>query len=65
MRIAFDAKLMRPACVILQAAFGCGPSIAHRFPTTSWLLAPTPDMHVYEIDEDNLKKLVQRVKEKL
>ena len=52
-RIAFDFTLMRPGCVLLQAAMGGytneGKNTAHDFPTDSWLLAPTKDLKIYEI----------------
>lgn len=57
MKIAYDTKLKRPGCVLLQAALGGSP-IAHHFPTDSWLLAPTPDMKLYEITTDQLIQLI-------
>ncbi len=66
-RIAFDIKLMRPACVILQAALGCDPSAAHRFSSEDWLTHLTPDMQVYPVTEsqiDQLIVMVRRHKEK-
>lgn len=61
-RFAYDAKLRQPACVLLQAAFGCNYSLTHRFPSDTWLLAPTPDMRVYAISEEVLSKLVEATK---
>lgn len=60
MKIAYDAKLKRPGCVLLQASFGCvEPNLADLFPIDSWLLAPTPDLRVYSLKEDQLSKLVK------
>ena len=56
-RIAFDLAQMRPGCVLLQATFGCPSSVAHRFPVESWLLAPTADLKVYEVTEEQLDRL--------
>jgi hypothetical protein len=49
---------MKPGCVLLQASYGCESCIAHEFDTRDWLLAPTPDLKVYEVTEEQLKKLV-------
>ncbi|ARQ95414.1 hypothetical protein [Bradyrhizobium phage BDU-MI-1] len=61
MRIAFDIKLMRPACVLVAAGMGADSNLASRFETKDWLLAPTPDMGVYEINEIQLDQLVKKV----
>jgi hypothetical protein len=58
MRIAFDIKLKRPGCVLIQAAMGATAGVASKFPTESWLLSPTPDMRVYPLTDDQLSKLV-------
>lgn len=51
--LAFDFKLMRPGCVLLQALHGCitadGGNPANDFPSEAWLVAPTPDLKVYSI----------------
>lgn len=54
---------MRPGCVILQAHFGCEGNIAHLFDTKDWLLAPTPDMRVYPLEDWQIPFLVKKVKE--
>lgn len=59
MKIAFDADLRRPGCVLLQAALGGTPELASHFPTESWLVAPTPGLRLYEVTEDQLEILVQ------
>lgn len=64
MKIAYDAVLKRPGCVLLQAAFGCCPTLTHHFETATWLLAPTPDLKVYEVTEAQLAKLVTITEEK-
>ena len=60
-RIVFDAKLMRPGCVLLQAAAGCDYTLAYKFPPKSWLEAPTPDMRVYPLTPEILAALVRKV----
>lgn len=62
-RIAFDTKLMRPACVILQATLGCNPRVAHEFFSEDWLTSLTPDMKVYPVTESQLAQLVDMVAE--
>lgn len=45
--LVVDLKLRRPACVLLQAAFGCGHNngfLQMTFEPNDWLLSPTPDM---------------------
>lgn len=60
--IAFDCTLMRPGCVLLQASLGCPYLIAQAFDQSSWLLAPTDDLKVYPLaNEDQLRELVRRV----
>lgn len=63
-RIAFDIKLMRPACVLLQAAFGCDSDLAHRFPTESWLIGITDDMRAYEVTDEQISQLVKKASTK-
>lgn len=44
--LIYDTELRAPACVLLQAAFGCGcsnPAFRH-FDSTHWLVNPTPGM---------------------
>ena len=66
MKIAFDIKLMKPGCVLLQAAFGCdrGSDFGRLFPAQTWLVAPTPDLKVYEVTTEQLEQLSQMVQEK-
>ena len=59
MTILYDVTLMKPGCVLLQAAAGCVISeFSTKFPTECWLLSPTPNMKVYECTEEQLQKLV-------
>lgn len=59
MKVAYDKTQMRPACVLVAAGLGADTDVAHRFPTTLWLLHPTPDMRVYETSSEQLDKLVK------
>ena len=61
MKIVFDIELMKPGCVLLQASLGGEPELAHRFSTSDWLLFPTPGLKLYEINEEQLNKLVNMV----
>lgn len=43
--LVYDVDLRAPACVLIQAAYGCDSSGALRyFDAAHWLLAPTPGM---------------------
>lgn len=55
-RILYDAKLTRPGCVLLAALAGTERAVLHRM--DNWLLAPTPDMKVYEVTAAELEALV-------
>lgn len=47
--IAFDLQAVRPACPLLQAAFGCDYQLAHLFPTEAWILQPEEGLKIYPI----------------
>ncbi len=63
MKVAYDIKLMRPACVLVAAGLGgqsaSASAAAQRFNTEDWLLSPTPDMKVYETNEHQLLALLK------
>jgi len=61
LKIVFDVSLMRPGCAILQVLKGGTPGIANSFPSESWLITPTENMKLYNISQDELKILVNRV----
>lgn len=63
MKIAYDTKLKRPGCAIVQAAFNCDPRVANKFPTEVWLTSPTPEMRVYDANEDQMAYLVKIAEE--
>lgn len=61
--IAYDTVLKRPGCVLLQAVTGAtitNSALAQHFDVRDWLLAPTPDLKVYQVaDEDQLQQLAR------
>lgn len=59
MNVVFDAKRMRPACALLQAILGGDQGIANAFDSDTWLTASTPDMRLYRVTPDELRKLVK------
>ncbi len=63
MKLAYDIKLKRPACVLVAAGMGACTKAAGRFPVETWLLHPTPDMAVYETSEVQLEYLVRKARE--
>ena len=44
--MVYDMDLKAPACVLLQAAFGCGasPAALRHFEPKHWITHPTPGM---------------------
>lgn len=60
MRFCFDIKRMQPGCVLLAAAMGGDPELAKRFSSEIWLLAPTPDLKVYEITPEQFDEVLAR-----
>ena len=57
--IAYDCDLRRPGCVILQAALGGSTEAAKRFPSETWLVAPTKGLKLYPVTSEQLDKLVE------
>lgn len=43
---AYDPVLRRPACVLLQAAFGGDRQVCFLFPPGAWLLTPTKTLRM-------------------
>ena len=60
MRIAYDCELMRPGCVLLQAALGGDVAAANLFPAETWLLAPTEGLKLYPVTRKQLRELVRK-----
>lgn len=58
MKIVYDMTLRRPGCVLLQAMGGTVPDFAKRFPSESWLVAPTAGMKLYEVTTEQLESLL-------
>ncbi len=47
--LVYDVDLKAPACVLLQAAFGCsGHHALRHFDSRHWLTSPTPGMRNVE-----------------
>ena len=63
-KIAFDCKLRRPGCVLIQAGLGglSGALFSDYFPEETWLLFPTDDMAVYPVTEEQLAILSEMAK---
>lgn len=60
--LVFDVGLRRPACVLLAAALGGDVDLAVKFPSEAWLLAPTPGMQGYAVDEQTFNRILETVK---
>ena len=55
--IAYDIKLKRPACVLVQAGMGATVDVTEHFEVEDWLLSPTPDMSLYPVTAEQLEQL--------
>lgn len=56
--IAYDLTLRRPGCVLLQAALGATVSGFDLARMSGWLLAPTDDLKLYSVDDEQLEQLI-------
>lgn len=56
--LAYDIQRRKVGCVLLQAAMGGDSALAKRIPTEDWLTAPTPDLQVYRLTDEEAEKLV-------
>lgn len=59
--ILFDPKLMRPGCVILQAAYGGDRRAGTIFDSSTWLVAPTDGMRLIRGSLAQWQGLAQQV----
>lgn len=59
--LVYDPDLKRPACVLIQAAYGCDYTKLNDlgFEPGSWLVAPTPGMRKLSGDEALWKRVVE------
>jgi len=59
--LVYDTDLRAPACVLLQAVFGCGasPRMLSLFDSRHWLTAPTPGMCKMVGTEETWKKVAE------
>ena len=64
--LVYDTDLRAPACVLLQAVFGCGssPRALRLFDSNHWLTAPTPGMRKMVGTEDEWKQIAALTREK-
>ena len=63
--LAYDVKLRRPGCVLLQVAMGGSRAAAMEFSSRSWLVELTPGLRLYRVDDRAmLDQLVRMAEEK-
>lgn len=64
--LVYDTDLRAPACVLLQAVFGCGssPRALRHFDSLHWLTAPTPGMRKLEGTEEEWKQIAELTRER-
>ena len=60
-RFVMDRASRRPACVLLQAAYGASPQLGRFFDARHWLTAPTPDMRMVEGTADEWRQYAARL----
>lgn len=63
MLLAYDMKQKKVGCVLLQATLGGSSVAAQMFDTEDWLLAPTPDLKLYDLPDDRLEEVIKITKE--
>ena len=64
MKLLYDTRLRRPACVLLQALARCEAYRLEKiFPVETWLDAPTPDMRVVNGTREEWEREAKMVKE--
>ncbi len=57
--LAYDTVLKRPACVLVAAGMLADTWPCHKFKTEDWLLAPTPNMGRYPVENmEMLQKII-------
>jgi hypothetical protein len=64
--LLYDLDLKAPACVLLQAVFGCGahpPALKH-FSSENWITHPTPGMRVVSGTEEHWKRVAEITRRK-
>jgi hypothetical protein len=60
MRLCYDIKLMRPGCVLLAAAMGGDTALSEQFNSDHWIIAPTPDLKVYETTPEQFNDVLAK-----
>lgn len=56
--LAYDLERKRPGCVLVAASMGADTSAARAFPAEMGLTAPTPDMRVYSVTDQQLLRIL-------
>lgn len=59
--LIYDLDLKAPACVLIQAAMGCGasPAALRHFDSRHWLITPTPGMRKIAGTDDQWRMAAQ------
>lgn len=61
-KLLFDVKLMRPACVLLQAvAGGDGSFLNQHFSSERWLVSPTDGMKLMSETREQWMKVIAKI----
>ena len=63
--IAYDPKLKRPGCAIIQAALGATipRELFDKFPAETWIAHITPDLGLRPVTKEQIEQLIEMSKE--
>lgn len=66
-KIAYSVKMMRPGCVLIQAAMGCDPAVVRDFDSRHWIVGGEgcDDMAVYPVTDAQLERLVHMTRDRM
>lgn len=63
--LVYDLDLLRPGCVLLQAALGgtVPPAVfSDLFDAADWILGPTPGLKLYQVTQPELEIIASKTK---
>lgn len=54
--LVYDVVTRRPACVLIQAAYGCPSTPVHEYETRHWHTHPTDNMYKVKCTMEQVRK---------
>lgn len=61
MKLLFDIREMKVGCALMQAIYGGTPTLSGSFDTKHWFLAPTENMKLYNVTEQQVEFLIEKM----